>query len=312
MNCEVRELTCIYLQRSIILDLVLNPSEVRDVFSVYRPRSGSADNFHEKSFGRWIVRAPLSDLDKTWQSIIQEMEEDRLSTTGLKSSTGRYNPSSTGPGPVTLGVVSVYTTEENMDKVGYELIALVKHDIVYKPNSASGKYRHKGDRKFVNTLYWKKGHPSYKSSRTYQAKWSQTGAVRDVWHLNIAESSEPFELKGNEKFGFWRAESKIENLTALWHAMKEKVESGELGPVKMECPAKQVGGRDTHPVVLLYTKEENRADVGSALGGTKLVKSQHYIMASLRMLDEETETQGKLLGVCHCCMCHCCMCRPIW
>lgn len=87
--------------------------------------------------------------------------------------------------------------------------------------------------------------------------------------------------------GYWCAQSKIENLTDLWHIMREKILSGILGPVKMECPG---GGkkrsRGTNPVVLVFTALQNIENVGSALRSTELIVSLSYVSTSNEQIDK--------------------------
>ena len=277
-------------------DPLLHPFGVTDALFIYAPASGCADDFHEVSFGRWIIGVPLYNLDETWQKIKQAMDENRLYTTGLKSSTRRYNPSSTGPGPVTHGAISVYTTEENIDVAGDELIQVVQHDIVYKTKevTASGKHRYKGNRHItLKTLFWNNGKPSNHSRKGRSAVWTQH--TKDNWHLNIAKSPDASKWK-KDTFGYWCAEVENEHLTAFWHTMKDKVEPGDLGPVWMECPPKK-RSRETAAVVLLRTVRHNVQTVGSCLQDTRLIKSAFYmasrggerVQIEERLMEQSTE-----------------------
>ena len=224
---------------------------------------------------------PLYRLDEVWLKISEATEAEALTTTGLKSTTGMYNPSSSGPGPMTKGVISVYTTEENVDAAGYEVIRIVQHDIQYKPNSEDGRYRRKGDRRIAkNQLYWNDGAPSDVATKKHSTVWKEN--IKDKWHKNIATSPTRLSDSGGIS-GYWFAETKFENLTELWHTMREMVETDTLGPVKMKCPDAGVRGRrergsaTRNGQLLFYTAQANRDDVGYALEKTGLTCSLGYV-----------------------------------
>ena len=258
---------------SFLQGTMFYPTKIKDRFEIFFPLSMSGDEIIKASFGRWLVGEPFSKLDSTWQAIREGMEAHRITATGLKSSTGRYNPSSSGPGPVTTGAISVFTTEEDIDEVGFEVIKIVKHDIQYKEVSADGQYRHRGDRKFIKkTLYWKKGKASFKGQLSVWNKDKQ-----DEWHLNVVESPKPTHVdEHGEMVGYWCVETKIESLTDLWHSLREQILSGMLGPVKMECPESR-GLGEANPVVFLYTAGKNKQDVRDALASYEFVKSPIYV-----------------------------------
>ena len=259
---------------------MLCPTKINDRLEIFFPLSMSGDDIIKASFGRWLVGEPFSKLDSTWQAIREGMEAHRITATGLKSSTGRYNPSSSGPGPVTTGAISVFTTEEDIDEVGFEVIKIVKHDIQYKEVSADGQYRHRGDRKFIKkTLYWKKGKASFTTNKGHWSVWNKD--KQDEWHLNVVESLKPphVDEHSEHSVGYWCVESKIENLTDLWHSLREQILSDMLGPVKMKCPGRKNsrGWRETNPVVLLYTEKQNMECVGDALASNEFVESRSYV-----------------------------------
>ena len=269
---------------------MLYPTKIKDRLEIFYPLSMSGDDIIKASFGRWLVGEPFYKVNDTWQAIREGMEADRITATGLKSSTGRYNPSSSGPGPVTTGAISVFTTEENIDEVGFEVIKIVKHDIQYKEVSADGQYRHRGDRKFIKkTLYWNKGNASFSGKTGRGSAWNTN--IRDKWHLNVVRSSKLDEQ--SDIVGYWCAESKIENLTDLWHSLREQIISGMLGPVKMECPGRRNrrGWRETNPVVLLLTAEESVKLVDDALASNEFVESRCYVAKSKNQHDTHEMTK---------------------
>lgn len=241
----------------------------------------SGDDIIKASFGRWLVGEPFYKVNSTWQRIRERMEAHIITATGLKSSTGRYNPTSSGPGPVTTGAISVFTTEEDIDSVGFEVIKLVKHDIQYKEVSADGLYRHRGDRDFISkTLFWNNDNASFiNAKKGHRSVWNKN--IRDKWHLNVVKSP---NQEHSEMVGYWCAESKIENLTDLWHSVREQIISGMLGPVKMECPGRKNsrGWRGTNPVVLLFTAEQSVKLVDDALTrlSNEFVESRSYVPTS--------------------------------
>ena len=269
---------------------MLFPTKVKDRLAIFFPPSASGDDITQASFGRWLIGEPFYNLNVTWQKIRKAMEENNLTATGLKSSTGRYNPSSSGPGPMTKGAISVFTTEENVDQAGFEVIQIVQHDIQYKEMSASEQFRHRGDRKIISkTLYWNNGKPSFDSVKKYhKSVWDEH--IKDKWHLNIAKSPRHPEEEHSEYVGYWCVECKIENLTDFWHLMRDQIVSGTLGPVKMECP----GCRDkkANPFVHVYTAQQNIDRVGSALR-SELIMSISYMPMPTSMKISINKREGK-------------------
>lgn len=264
------------------------PTKVRDSLYIYLSATNSQTDVSSESYGRWLVGEPLYNLDETWQRIVEQMMSKTLSATGLKCTTGRYNPSSAGPGPTKNGAISVYTTKENRDIVGDQLIQIVQHDIVYKSNEASGKYRHRGDRHLLEkTLYWNKGEPSSQNklkwkrkNKVHTAEWNER--LRDDWHLNIAVCKEK-KLTRKEISGYWQVGCSYENLTVLWHIIKDKIESGSIGPVKMVCPKPDPRRKkkDSIPLFLVFTAEENYSLVGTFLKDNEsLIISFSFIQTS--------------------------------
>lgn len=281
---------CCYVPIIISSEPPLRPTEIKDAIAIFFPPSATADDIIASSYGRWLVGEPLHKLDDTWQRIKEEMEANRLFATGLKCSTGGYNPSSSGTGPVTNGVISIYTTEEDIDNAGFEIIKIVEHDIQYKTNemSASGQYRHKGNRKIIlKSLFWNKGnYQFFNLIKRNRSVWK--GKAEDTWHLNVARSSESCELQDDQTAGYWCAESELENLTDLWHYMRKLIVKDELGPVMMECPKEQKKKGSGIPLLLVFTAQQNMKNVGSALKSSNLVKSLSYIDSSRSLKHSNT------------------------
>ena len=243
------------------------PTKIKDLLAIFFPSWMSEDDMNRASFGRWLVGVHFYKVNDTWRDIRRALEARKITAVGLKSSTGRYNPSSTGPGPVTTGVVSIYTTEENVDRVGFEVIEIVKQDIQYKTISASGQKRHKGDHNIIlKTLSWNDGNPSF--GGTEKSVWK---SIRDKWHLNIEKAP---SYCHESVVGYWHIECTIQNLTEFWHSLREQVVAGMMGPVKMECPAK--AKKKGNPVVKLFTAKHDGRDVRLALINNKLIGSFSY------------------------------------
>ena len=258
---------------------MLCPTKIKDRLEIFFPLSMSRDDIIKASFGRWLVGEPIYNLNRTWQAIREGMEARRITATGLKSSTGRYNPTSSGPGPVTAGAISIFTTEEDINTVGFEVIKIVKHDIQYKEVSADGLHRHRGDRKFIKkTLHWNKGDPSFTGQGS---AWCKNLRDKYKWHLNVVKS--PNLDEHCDVARSWRANSKIEYLTDLWHSLSDQILSGMLGPVKMDCTERKRkknsrGWRETHHFVLISTTaEESVKLVEDALASNTFVESYEVI-----------------------------------
>ena len=61
----------------------------------------------------------------------------------------------------------------------------------------------------------------------------------DIWHLNVVEA--PKEFAPKEIFGRWIVEVENEDLTELWHILKEDIEckTENFGITAMLCPPKR-------------------------------------------------------------------------
>ena len=256
-----------------------NPTEVTD-YAMVCVCSPSKDR-DKMILGKWMVFRGYTHLDETWRMIRNAIETDQLSecTTEAKSTTLFYNPSCGGPGPTTGGVICVYTTEENVDEAGHVLINMLKHDIKYKTEKATldGAYawRNGGQSVCMKTLYWNDGNPSYELQGKPCYGPDQPQGVIDQWHLNIVTAPTSIMSTG-EVYGKWVLTPEYFELTGLWHTLKKKIQSGELGPTEMVCPPK-VNRRDpTEDIVfILYTAYENKELVGVTLA-TLLGKDIRY------------------------------------
>ena len=252
---------------------VVEPTSVEDSFWVYAPlpgrQFGTTSNEEELGYGKWLVFRSFCDLDATWAQVCAAIASGELNASAGRCSTKRYNPSSTGGGPRTSGVICVYSTRETVEEVGGQLIQLAQHDISYKTVEAtkSGKYTHRGEKKVTEkTILWNEGSPLVDpppDSDVKRFSWKAATAgdkMVDRWHLNTAAPI---------IYGHWTVFCKEEdNLTELWHKLKQKVEFGELaGVVKLECPLKPKDKKSKSSVVFVHTVEnqEIRDIIGKQL-----------------------------------------------
>ena len=141
----------------------VNPTAVSGPYWVYinTPRMTTSS---EEAFGKWLVFKQLEELDETWHMIRKAVESGKLDSTGAKCSTAKPDPSSYLMDS-NKGVICVYTSEEMMDKVGFDLVKMVKQDIRYKTDEATlqGLYRARGYTNMsLQTIYWNDGDPYLK------------------------------------------------------------------------------------------------------------------------------------------------------
>lgn len=220
--------------------------------------------------GKWMVFKDHDELDKTWEEIRTAIERRGLGgCLSARCSTRRYNPTNQGPGPCKSGVISVHTTADNMDAVGYELIHIVKQDIRYKTHEASLNYqfRHAGSSSEAVTtksLFWNNGHPS--STKRKNMRRHARAYKEDIWQLNVVTSTKSF--RSTKATGYWILTLEYKELTDLWHFLKDIVESEEknFGILRMECPPKRErNSRTEKPVFHVFTKSEDKEPVGNKL-----------------------------------------------
>ena len=216
-------------------------------------------------FGKWMVFKHFDEIDETWEMIRTAVAEDKLQGSPVASvSSMRYNPSMSGPGPDTSGVICVYTQEHDMDAIGFKLIEMAKQDIKYKTDQASinGEYSFTGSRPVsLKTIYWNNGRPSFvcEDRPCYGTSYKR----EDIWHLNVVDA--PESLKYGEIHGRWVLSLEYAGLTGLWHFLKEQIESPEenFGVIRMVCPPKRVRKSQTEmPEFHLYTNKANKKAVG--------------------------------------------------
>ena len=118
----------------------------------------------QKTLGKWLVFKQLDKLDETWHMIRKAVESGELDSTGAKCSTAMPDPSS-HPNDSNIGVICVYTSEEMMDQVGFDLVKMVEQDIRYKTDEATLQGRHIATgytNVSLQTIYWNGGNPHLK------------------------------------------------------------------------------------------------------------------------------------------------------
>jgi hypothetical protein len=207
-------------------------------------------------------------LDETWGIIRTAVARDDLQGCGhVICSTARYNPTATGPGPTTAGVIQVHTKEHDIDTIGFRLIELVKQDIKYKTMQCSSehKLRHTGsERVTMKTIFWNHGKPSFEC--VGRPCYGTNLRKEDIWHFNVVTAPEPFCSK--EAHGRWIMYLENDCLTVLWHHLKCKIENEvkNFGIIRMVCPPKRVWNSPTErPVFHVYTSREDHTLVGRKL-----------------------------------------------
>lgn len=140
-----------------------NPSTCTDTYWVFV--DGPDHLRSQEPFGKWLVFRKRSELDETWHMIKQCVASGELGAIAAKSSTALENPNALHKD---TGVICVFTTEEDADVVGLNLVHMLKHDIRYKTDMAtySGMYVNRGVTKTTcKTIYWNDGNPSFTKSR---------------------------------------------------------------------------------------------------------------------------------------------------
>ena len=220
-------------------------------------------------YGKWLIFKHYDELDRTWEMIKTAILSDKLKgCKNAKCSTIYYDPTRVGPGPCTSGVISVYTERDNMEAIGFELIKLIQHDLKYKTNESTKSYKYSfiGLRKEVasKTIYWNNGKPSFECVELESR--GTTHNKEDIWHLNIVNA--PESLHSEQVHGKWILYMEYQELTGLWHLLKEKIESKEekFQALKMECPPKHdFTSRTEKPRFFIFTSKKEKNSVGKYL-----------------------------------------------
>ena len=249
-----------------------DPLEVTEVEELICPGCSPSANFSKESYGKWIVFKDFSELSDTWRALRQSVRSGYLSKAiGAKCSTLRYNPLRAGAGPTTIGKISIFTSESDAMDVGMQLIKLpsVQQVIKYKTQSATHamKYRYTGPSNqpvSIGTLYWNEGKPSSeRARRCFQKRPRDYDPLKDQWKINVVTGASQYASA--KVHGKWTVPSNFDkgsnyNISKLWHAMKPKVEGGDIPAVKMVCPGPRRVSK-----VHVFTSEENMDVVGRSI-----------------------------------------------
>ena len=243
------------------------PSEIHDSFFVFYIVETDEEGA-PPTLGKWMVFKHYDEVDEAWENIRTAVAKDELQgCLSAACSTMMYHPTLEGPGPSTNSVICVYTKEHNMDAIGFKLIEIVKQDIKYKTDedSRNYKYTHAGSGKVsIKTIFWNNGKPSFecKDKPCYGTSFKKD----DIWQLNVVTAPEPF--CSEEVHGRWIMYLEYEELTGLWHHLKNIIETKEknFGIVRMVCPPKRVRRSPTEsPVFHVYTGLKAYRSVGKKL-----------------------------------------------
>ena len=89
----------------------------------------------------------------------------------------------------------------------------------------------------IKTIFWNNGRPSFVCEG--KPCYGTSRDKEDIWYLNVVEA--PKEFVPKEIFGWWIIEQENEDLTELWHILKDKIEckTKNFGVTRMECPLKR-------------------------------------------------------------------------
>ena len=228
-----------YSQYDEGIESLQKPTEIYDHFWV-RVRVPTPDKKVD-ILGKWLVFKNFDEIDDTWERIRTSVVTNTLQgCVHAVCTTMKYNPTMEGPGPSTTGVICVYTEEHDIDAIGFKLIEIVQQDIKYKTESDSlaGKYVHTGAGKVtIKTIFWNNGKPSFVCED--KPCYGTSRYKEDIWHRNVVEAPKQFVPK--QIFGRWILELENEELTPLWHILKDKIEckTDNFGVAKMVCPPKR-------------------------------------------------------------------------
>ena len=246
--------------------LLYKPSQLEHTHWVHF----SAEKCHAENQdirGKWLVFRHYDELDETWEKIVMAIQRNELpGCVHAKCGTKRYHPSSVGPGPSTKTMICVFTDEHNMDDIGFKLVEIVQQDIKYKTNedTLDYKYASSSGKLVLKTIFWNNGRPSFKckDKPCYKTSFKR----EDIWHINVVVAPDP--LGSLETQGRWILRLENEELTELWHILKDLigVEEENPGIIKMVCPPKiQRNFHREQPVFHVYTSNRHSKHVGKQL-----------------------------------------------
>ena len=116
----------------------------------------------QKVLGKWLVFDSATKIAQTWQTIRQAVASAIIPSAAAKVSTLWQQQNNSHHKSY---VICVYTSVERMDDVAHALIPLVRRNISFKTDEATGsnRYAYNSDNAKVTTktLYWNRGRPTF-------------------------------------------------------------------------------------------------------------------------------------------------------
>jgi hypothetical protein len=126
------------------------PSEVTDVPWLHAKRKSGTYPAATENCGKWLVFAPLSQIDELWAKIKLATEEGQLGISA-KVATARPNPNAANPDSKVICVYTYdWTDEQDVRRVRQELRALgITSKIPYKADedTSAGRYANRGHKR---------------------------------------------------------------------------------------------------------------------------------------------------------------------
>jgi hypothetical protein len=136
--------------RKVSVSSVPRPSQVKHEYWLYAERKKGDYPKTTTNSGKWLIFAPISQIDEVWMKIKLATEDGRLGDLA-KVATAKPNPIATNPG---MKVICVYTydwtDEADVRRVRQELRALgITSKIPYKTDddTNAGRYSSQGHKR---------------------------------------------------------------------------------------------------------------------------------------------------------------------
>ena len=252
---------------NILADPYQDPTMVTQVYQLSCPASGYSDDYASVSHGKWLIFRNCEDYNETWRVIREEVRSGNLGATGVFCTTKRYDPSSSGGGPDTSGVMCVCAKEEDHIDVGMRLVKLkaIQHDIKYKTfeKSTNWEFVHIpgiNHRVTSLTIFWNNGDPYASEEPRPETVLCPAPCRRkfeynveaDIWKVHIVRGTPKYESE--RIHGKWIIDCVYQKMeaTRLWHKLKHLVERGDIPAISMEFPRPP---RNVDPAILVFTAE---------------------------------------------------------